>query len=158
MALIATPTLLWLASGTAVASGAAATAAAAIAATAALLRRRVTWFRRGTHARRLFALGVLVVAPSALLYPIIDGAADSERSLRLDALLGQAQTHPAELRSRLTEALAQIDRVHALPSLVADHARSGRARHRGGVRVVATRVSRRAPHVVDRVCRATVAW
>lgn len=123
MALIATPTVLWLASGTApVASGVAATAAAVlIAATAALLRRRVTWFRRGTHARRLFALGVLVVAPSALLYPIIDGAADSERSRVVSTRFSvQAQTHPAELRSRLTEALAQIDRVRALPSLVAD--------------------------------------
>ncbi len=121
-AVLVLPTVAWIASGIAAPSsrGAAVATVALTVAAAVQLRHRVAWFRRGTLARRLFAVGLMVVVPAALLYPQVYAAADTARARVVATRFSvQAQTHPEELRGRLTEALSQIDRVRALPELVA---------------------------------------
>ena len=97
-------------------------ASAAACGVAALIGRRVVlWYRHATVAARILTLFVAFLVPALLLYPSIEFfAGRAMRRLIAAQYSVEAMNHPQELQDRLTQALAEIDAIAALPSLVGE--------------------------------------
>ena len=100
-----------------------AAVAATIALSAALawmLQRGFGWYRHASYGRQLGALAAVVVVPSLALYPALWSAAERAREHVVETrFVAQTLSHPGDLQTRLTEALAQIDAHPGLMELVA---------------------------------------
>jgi len=97
------------------------TSATACGIAALLASRTVSWYRRATVAARIFALFLVFLVPSVLLYPSLDFFAERAiQRLITNEYAVEAQNHSQALQKRLTEARREIDALKALPDLVRD--------------------------------------
>jgi signal transduction histidine kinase len=92
----------------------------AAAGTAALLGQRlVTWYRHTTVAARIFGLFVAFLVPALLLYPSVNYFSErAVRNLIESRYAPEAQDYPETLQKRMAEAMAQVDAMPALASLM----------------------------------------
>jgi signal transduction histidine kinase len=93
---------------------------AVVAVCAALLAGRYrTMLRHSSQAVRLFAAFAMLVLPSLLMYPsLVNAALDARRQLIELRYAPEVVNQRRDVRVRLVEALAQIDRIDAIADLV----------------------------------------
>ncbi|HET7698445.1 MAG TPA: HAMP domain-containing sensor histidine kinase [Vicinamibacterales bacterium] len=104
----------WAVPVSAVVLGATACAAAALVAP-----RLVIWYRRVTAGSRILALFMAFLLPALLVYPSVHFVAERKmRSLIESRYAVEAMSHPQALQARLNEALAEIDALPDLTTLV----------------------------------------
>ncbi|HEY3883882.1 MAG TPA: HAMP domain-containing sensor histidine kinase, partial [Vicinamibacterales bacterium] len=102
-----------------------ATACAAVGLIAPAL---IAWYRHATIASRILALFMAFLLPALLVYPSVHFF--DERSLRRlieTQYAVEALNRPQALEDALLQAMAEIDRLPRLPSLVEDASRSPRS-------------------------------
>jgi signal transduction histidine kinase len=97
-------------------------ASAGACALAALVAPRVVqWYRHATVAARILTLFLAFLVPALLLYPSIEFfGGRAMRRLIAGQYAVEALRHPQELQDRLNETRAELDRIAALPTLVAE--------------------------------------
>ncbi len=93
-------------------------AAAAVA--ALVIAGGLSWFRRGTQARRLLTVYGVLLLPALLLYPLLlDSVVRVRRRLVATEYAVEALNHRQELQNRLARALRQLDDQPDLARIVA---------------------------------------
>jgi signal transduction histidine kinase len=89
------------------------------AAAAGVLHQYGPALPRGSHARRLLVVLLALVLPSVVLYPsLVDAAARARRQLVAERYAPEVLNQRPDVRLKLSQALAEIDRIDGLDELI----------------------------------------